>query len=464
MSTHLPRSLFDLYRRAIEDYCGICLSDDHRLDLENKILQRMEALGLDSPMDYLKHLTTMRSGHREWDDFIALIANNETFFFREPVHFEVLQQKILPELVRRRRQIRVWSAGCSTGEEAYSLAIALYESRLRLGEFEPAVIGTDIDQAALDVAQRGEYGKNSFRSVDPEMIARYFPGGDESSALRKIDPRIRQFTSFRYLNLIQPSYGPEFSNFDVIFFRNVSIYFSKETIARIHRRLMDALSEGGCLFVASSETLHHQFDVPPVEVDGVFLFRKEMHAPVRARPTTKKSAVSHPPARTAQAEPSLEEIVRAYHDGHYAEVLSMIDRVRSDRFLKERNVLKTLVYVGQEKWLEAEEMCETMLAGDAIDPEAHLLKGMIARHQSRTDDAEASFRRSLFLNGDLAVAHFYLGKLLTDIGRREEAQRSFRNAVRVLDHKTDRSTVFMALGYSPETLRGACQRYLSDES
>jgi chemotaxis protein methyltransferase CheR len=142
----------------------------------------------------------------------------------------------------------------------------------------------------------------------------------------------------------------------------------------------------------------------------------------------------------------------------------MIDRVRSDRFLKERNVLKTLVYVGQEKWLEAEEMCETMLAGDAIDPEAHLLKGMIARHQSRTDDAEASFRRSLFLNGDLAVAHFYLGKLLTDIGRREEAQRSFRNAVRVLDHKTDRSTVFMALGYSPETLRGACQRYLSDES
>lgn len=466
MSIHLPQSLFDLYRRAIEDYCGICLTEDHRADLEGKIRQRMEALGLDSPLDYLKRLTVLHAGHREWDDFIALIANNETFFFREPVHFDVLRESILPELIRRRRQIRVWSAGCSTGEEAYSLAIALYEARLRLGDFEPEVIGTDIDQAALDVARRGEYGKNSFRSVEPGIVARYFLDAEESPPLRKIDPRIRQFTSFRYLNLIQASYGQEFSNFDIIFFRNVSIYFSKETIARIHRRLMESLSDGGYLFVASSETLHHQFDIPPIEMNGVFLFQKTTYTPVRAKTAAyaKKPASPNPPVVTVRAEPTLEEIVRAYQDGHYPEVLSLIESVQSGRFPKERNVLKTLVLVGQEKWTDAQHACETLLTDDPIDAEAHLLKGMIAWYRRRIDDAEEAFRRSLFLNSGLAVAHFFLGKLLADNGRREAAARSFRNAARVLDQKTDRSTILSALGYSPETLQDACQHYLSNGS
>jgi len=468
MSSELPQSLFDLYRRAIEDYCGICLTDDHRSDLESKIRQRLDSLGLESPLQYLNRLTQSRAGHREWDDFIALIANNETFFFREPDQFDVLKERILPELVRLPRQIRVWSAGCSTGEEAYSLAITLYEGRMKYGEFEPTVVGTDIDQAALETARRGDYGKNSFRSVDPEIVNRYFIDGDDFAGMKKLDPRIRSITSFQYLNLLQASYGAEFTNFDIIFFRNVSIYFSKDTIERIHRRLMEALAEGGYLFVASSETLHHQSDVPPIEMDGVFVFRKDTHErkpmmkPV-VRVVPKSTTKPHAP-RTAIQGPTLEEIISAYQDGRYDEVLTLIQAVRSRQDVLRISVLKALVEVGQENWQESERTCDTMLSVDPVNGEAYLVKGLIAWYRGQHEDAESAFRKAIFLANNLAIAHFYLGKLLTDENRKDDGLRSFRNAIRVLREHADHSVTLIALGYSTETLHDACQHYLANGS
>ncbi len=461
MNEEFSPQLFEMFRRSIADYCGICLTEEQRRDFEKNVRLRMATLGLESPLHYLNILT--HGQVREWDELIPLIANNETFFFREPFHFEILRNRILPELLKQRRVIRIWSAGCSTGEEVYSLAITLLEAQQRYGEFEAYVIGTDIDQAALETARRSEYGRNSFRGVSTDLMRKYFLALDEDPIRYAVDARVKGLTQFTYLNLLQSSYGSEFAHFDVVFFRNVSIYFSKETIERVHRNLMKTLRDGGYLFVAASETLHHNLGSRLIEMDNAFFYQKAK-SQNGAQPISKirraLSFLTRKPSVPDSPKP-MEEIVRAYRDGRYDDVLGVPLSAYRDADRMTLLILKTLVRMGQEQWPDAERGIVEILQHDEVNAEAYLLRGLIEMYRANREAAENAFRKALFLNTDLSMAHFYLGKLLQEIGKTEEAQREFRNTIRSLERSEDRSITFQALGHSADTIRNVCKQLLS---
>jgi chemotaxis protein methyltransferase CheR len=197
---------------------------------------------------------------------IDAVTTNKTDFFREPEHFAYLTGQVLPELIRLygvgiRKTLKVWSAGCSTGEEAYTLAIVLSEFAARCPGFSFSVLGTDISTKVLEIARTGVYQEQSAEPIPLELRRKYLLRSKER-ALVKVTPEIRRLVEFRRVNLMDEEYRiPEAQ---VIFCRNVIIYFTRETQILLLRRLCRRLAPGGYIFMGHSETLHGM-DVPLVQ-------------------------------------------------------------------------------------------------------------------------------------------------------------------------------------------------------
>jgi len=200
--------------------------------------------------------------------FLDVVTTNKTDFFREPDHFEYLVQKALPELISRvgsERRILVWSAGCSTGEEPYTLAIVMNDFGLTHPGFQFRVLATDISTTVLKKATLGIYSEEAVRTVAPELRRRYFMRSrDRSSNQVRVVPELRQLVEFRRLNFKDADYGMT-EKADMIFCRNVIIYFDRATQEQILQKLTQHLMPEGYCFVGHSETLHGM-DLPLMPV------------------------------------------------------------------------------------------------------------------------------------------------------------------------------------------------------
>lgn len=244
---------FEYLRRLARENTGIELSDHKKEMIYSRLVRRIRMLKMSSFDSYCRYLAANMD--KELTDFINAITTNLTSFFRENHHFEYLRQTVLPELKERNRhlrKVRIWSAGCSTGEEAYSLAMILSLAGFDSG-WELRVMATDLDSSVITHAKAGVYAKDRFEHMSPDRMQRFFtPSGD--GAYYTIKPSLAQMVTFRQMNLLQswPIVGP----FDLIFCRNVVIYFSKETQHTLFDRFAGILAENGYLFIGHSESLH----------------------------------------------------------------------------------------------------------------------------------------------------------------------------------------------------------------
>jgi chemotaxis protein methyltransferase CheR len=234
---------------------GIELSMQKREMIYSRLVRRIRALDLPDFASYCRHLETV--GGEEMTHFINAITTNLTSFFREKHHFELLQQQILPEIRKRNqasRRLRIWSAGCSTGEEPYSISWVLAKS-LGNENWNAKILATDLDSNVVSHGRKATYGADRVgdlpRDVVQEMFDRVGERGEDSYVVRD---RFRQFVTFNRLNLL--SDWPMKGQFDVIFCRNVVIYFSKDTQRLLFDRYADILAPGGYLFIGHSESLH----------------------------------------------------------------------------------------------------------------------------------------------------------------------------------------------------------------
>lgn len=263
---------FEQVRVLVHRHAGIHLSDSKANLVYGRLSRRLRSLQLQSFRDYLRYLHEHE--HSELTEFLNCITTNLTSFFRENHHFEVLRDRVLPELIsvaRVRRQLRLWSAGCSTGEEAYSLAMVLREVLPDNTGWNVKVLATDLDTRVLEIARAGEYDMERVRNVAFERLQRFFQCGTGSNLGKvRIGSELRQLITFKQLNLIDtwPMRGP----FDVIFCRNVVIYFDLETQSRLFDRFADILGDDGYLFVGHSETL--QKVTNRFELAGQTVYRK----------------------------------------------------------------------------------------------------------------------------------------------------------------------------------------------
>ncbi len=243
---------------VVYKHCGITLHEGKRDLVQARIAKRLRANNCDDVKDYLdKLLADPKSG--EFDELIDALSTNLTSFFRENDHFDYLRTVFLPALIARKSakrdyKLRAWSAGCSSGEEPYTIAMTLLETVPNPGSWDIKLLATDISRPVLDKAKRGLYAKERIASVPPALRTKYFSAARAGAAeVMEVSGDLRHIIRFNYLNLMKP--WPFDGPFDFIFCRNVMIYFDKSTQQRLVNRYHDVLDAGGLLFTGHSESL-----------------------------------------------------------------------------------------------------------------------------------------------------------------------------------------------------------------
>ena len=266
---HLSDREFDEIRRLVREHTGISLADSKRELVYSRLVRRLRRLSLPTFGDYLELLG--RGEPAELEEFSNAITTNLTSFFREPHHFEFLADTALPMLEERNaasRRLRIWSAGCSTGEEAYSIAVVLQEALPRFRGWDVRILATDLDSRVVAQAAAGEYKIERFEKMPAPRRERWFealrPGTLTACAA------LRSLITFRQLNLMHhwPFRGP----FDVIFCRNVVIYFDRETQRALFDRMAEMQRDGDQLYIGHSESLFKVCD--RYQLIGRTIYRK----------------------------------------------------------------------------------------------------------------------------------------------------------------------------------------------
>ena len=263
----LPDDVFRLLRDFVHGYCGIYFDDGSKFLLERRLARRLEQHQLKSFEEYYHFLRYDRKREEELVILIDNLTTNETYFFRESAQLRAFSQEILPELREslsdRRKALRIWSAGCSTGEEPYTIAILLLESGDWWRDWQVEILGSDINQRVLHTARKGVYKKSAHRATSPDMLAKYFVA-EEKGDYRIID-KVKELVSFSCLNLLDPYKTSLISNMDIIFCRNVIIYFDREAKKRVIGSFYQKLRDGGYLLLGHSESL--------INISNAFILR-----------------------------------------------------------------------------------------------------------------------------------------------------------------------------------------------
>jgi chemotaxis protein methyltransferase CheR len=240
----------------VYSHCGIFFDNDSKYLLEKRLAKRVTALNLPTFRDYYHYLKYNRKKDQELMDIMDILTTNETYFFRESFQLKAFTDEIIPELITARgaggsHSLRIWSAGCSTGEEAYTIAMLLHGIK-ELRGWNIEIIGTDISQRVLQHARRAVYGKSSFRATDEEYVKRFFVAQDDGL---KVCDEIRNLVTISHLNLFDTNRMIMLGKMNLIFCRNVIIYFDLPAKKRVVESYFNSLYDGGFLLLGHSESL-----------------------------------------------------------------------------------------------------------------------------------------------------------------------------------------------------------------
>lgn len=254
----LPLEDFRLIRDFIHEKAGIYFQDTKLYLLQSRLSKRMEQLGVASFRDYF-YAVKYDTSQAEFDELMNLVTTNETYFFRNEPQLEAFRDEALPEIIARKEKasgtktLRIWSAGCSTGEEPYTLGMIIKDAITDDAGWRIEIIANDISEAALQSARKGEYAAQTLRYVSPHHLSGYF---EKTGELHRVKPEIKSMVKFVQLNLNDTGKLALYKNLDIIFCRNVMIYFSEEVKKSIIKAFYRALIANGLLIIGHSESLH----------------------------------------------------------------------------------------------------------------------------------------------------------------------------------------------------------------
>jgi chemotaxis protein methyltransferase CheR len=461
--------------------------------LDAAVQRRLAAHELSTLADYWPLLRGL-AGEGEMGLLVQGLTNKETFFFREMHHYLALRDHVLPELLAAGdRPLRLWSAGCATGDEAYSLAVTLLEAQAHHGPFEASIIATDIDRGALSQAREGCYTGRALRVVPDDLQQRYFRHeGDRHCVI----PEVARLVTFRPFNLATGRRLPELADVDVIFCRNVTIYFSIQARDRLNARLARSLRDGGYLFVASAETMSHNLGrMEMLSLGSTFVFRKgerpatpaEEKAPAATIPETApepepeappalpplpKIPMPPLPAPPVYSQPAeqpalpvtpLRRALQAFQEQDYEAALQRLERLQSaQEFRPEVGCLQAAIFLQQERLDEAEAICQQALVHDPWYTDAHFLLGLISRQRGEIDSAVQALKQAIYLQPEHREAHFFLAEILRKLKLRDAARREYENTLNILAHRPAQAATWNLTGVPDQVLRQACEANLKN--
>jgi chemotaxis protein methyltransferase CheR len=381
---------------------------------------------------------------------IATLASHltigETYFFREPHVFAMLEGEILPALTHARRDntrhLRLWSAGCATGEEPYSMAISISKAIPNVQDWDITLLATDINPRFQQTASEGVYREWSFRDTPAWIKTRYF--SKQPAGRLAILPGVQQLVKFAYLNLVDEVYPSPLTNtmaMDVIFCRNVLMYLTPEQAQKVVHRLYHALADGGWLIVSPSETSQVRFaSFQPVSIPGAILYRKDAGCEFAAsrQNAVKYQAISpiqHPETVLSKvSEPtSYGDVLSLFQQGRYAEVATILgERCAHDHTNAPAMVLLSRACANQGRLSEARQWCEHALAADRLNAGLHYLRATILQEQGALDEAVLALKRALYVDQSFVLAHLALGTMALQRGKCEEAGKHFETMLALL--------------------------------
>ena len=254
----MTKEEFIMIRDFIHEKCGIFFAENKTYLVKNRLIKRMKDLGINSYRDYFYHVKYDTS-QKEFTALVGLITTNETSFFRNEPQLLSFSEEVLPKIIKEKdnergpKKIKIWSAGCSTGEEPYTLAIILKEKIKDFANWKIEIIANDISEPVLQKARKGVYSGITLRNMKSDILKKYFTKQNEDY---KVNQEIKSMVNFSHMNLNDPRRITMSSNFDTVFCRDVMIYFSEEIKKQLVRGFFNSLRPGGYFYIGHSETLH----------------------------------------------------------------------------------------------------------------------------------------------------------------------------------------------------------------
>jgi chemotaxis protein methyltransferase CheR len=522
MREGIPEFALSRLAELIARLLGLHYPQDRWSNLAGSVRRAAAAAGFPDAQQYVRWLLESPNTEALIETLARFVTVGETHFFRDEKLFRVLEEQILPELISQRinggRRLRVWSAGCATGEEPYTVAIIMNKLLVNRAGWNLTILATDVNRASLEKAKAGVYTDWSFRSVASDLRDRYFIKDEDDSII--ID-EIKKMVKFDHLNLARDHY-PIMSNdtesMDVVFCRNVIMYFTPERQAEVVNKLFNSLNDGGWLIVSPAEasivqhpqlcSIHHQ---------GAVLFRKEAAGKVFAFADfliqdsvchsspggfePEIDALSNPfipeelkrelagvqygadfdsmvtsvvedyviPVDPVATPVSENDTLDAYYlqaiqyleQGRYAQAIdTALEALANGLFRVDRSemiLLLSRAYANLGKLEEALIWAERLVAADKLNADYHYFHGTILQEKGNLNEAVSAMQRAVFLNPKFVLAHFSLGNLALKKGKSKESQKYYRAVSEILSEYDDDEVVPAAEGMTAGKLMNIIQ-------
>ncbi|MDY6973900.1 MAG: CheR family methyltransferase [Thermodesulfobacteriota bacterium] len=474
----------------IREKSGINLEYRDHGRISNLARARFKALRLRSFGTYIEYIQKANAA-AELEQMINEITVPETYFFRDINQCNALRDYVLPNLVRskEKKRIRIWSAGCSTGEEAFTIAIIAMQGIPNWKLWDIEIIGTDINRDSIEKARKGIYKIKSFRGIGEGIVDKYFIKTGKGMNVREPIRSLVQFETFN-MKLDEGLLFPvRYSGIDVIFCRNVLIYFGEEVIRNVIKGFHDSLLPGGYLILGHSEmSLAPKGLFRPVRTNDTFLQeRKEPkaqnlnHEPSNPYPAVGNrwpavSDVQHKAGdsrlemenerseiygSTAQPDDSTiyANAFSLYLQERYAKAEAELEKSLSRNDVGiETLLLAALIWINLGDSEKAKSYVRKMQEKDEFLPEAHFILGLIHENENDYELATREYQAALFLNGNSFLPYFRLGHLYQKTGKRDDSVRAYREALSVIRSQDEEKVRLLSGGFSKKSLEDICRR------
>jgi chemotaxis protein methyltransferase CheR len=456
-------ALLQSFKQIISERTGLYIREQDNKKLIDTISSRIKSLGLSSENEYYRLLNSDNS-KPEYEEFIVSLTTGETYFFRDKGQFSLLKNHLLPQLLEKQmkdKTLKIWSAGCSTGEEPYSIAILINELISDKTKWNISIFGTDINGDLIKKAKKGSYHEWSFRGIDPDLFKRYFY---KSKDEWRIDERIKGLVTFKTGNLITDIYPDhDIYDIDLIVCRNVFIYFNEDIVFSIIKKFEDTLKNNGYLLTGHAELPHKEISAlkPKIFPESV-VYRKSSEFGVGSeeskltlpapstgwmpRPSHQRRGDTYAPslheepkftpsplAGEGRGEGDMSEAKELFKKGEYLLTIKRLEYILSaNPEFFDAHCLIGQTYANLGEYDKAESHLKKAIEIDKFNLEPYYLLAQISREKGKFEEEEEFLKKVIYLNPSHIPAYLEMGIIYEGKGDRERAFKMRNTALNLL--------------------------------
>ncbi len=488
--------LFEISKKIV-DLLGLSFQPNQFIDLERRLKATAKDLKIDPNISAIySWISKTDFTNTELNTLSANLTIGETYFFRERKALDLFKNKIIPDLINQRRnskkQIKIWSAGCSSGEEPYTLAIILKEYFPELADWDISIMATDISPVAIQKALKGEYTDWSFRENDQHIKNKYFINSDK---LWKINSDIKKMVSFSYLNLSKNSYPSSIThteNMDVIFCRNVMMYFTPQIIKEVSNRFYNAIVENGWLITSQVELNDEYFsDFKRILYEKAIFYQKTNFLTEKQKikisetaailipktpktkdkiskkiniPTTSEKTSKQIPTSVKVNEYKVVSPTDLYQKGEYQKCINAIlNHAEQGKINNETFNLLVKSIANTTNFIEGEKILKKVISNITPNAEMYYLYANFLLEQNEAEQAEAVLKQAIYLDHKHILSHFMLGDLALKNNKKQISKKHYETVIGLLEDYNDNEIVTDSEGLTAGSLRALATNLINSK-